>query len=133
MAAGAVSRESIVVTSPSGVRMTMNPPPPIPQENGSVTPRTAAAVTAASTALPSSRSAPIAALVATPSTVVAAPPEPVATGWVTWLKGAADAVPGAASAALATRTASDWRNGTWRPPCVDLVGTSRRPRIAKPA
>ncbi len=38
MAAGAFSRPSIVVTLPCGVRMTMNPPPPMPAENGSVTP-----------------------------------------------------------------------------------------------
>ena len=50
IAPGAVSRPSIVVTSPSAVRMTMKPPPPIPHENGSVTPSTPAATTAASTA-----------------------------------------------------------------------------------
>ena len=49
---GAVSRPSIVVTLPSAVRMTMKPPPPMPHENGSVTPSTPAAATAASTALP---------------------------------------------------------------------------------
>ena len=37
IAAGAVSRPSIVVTSPPAVRMTMKPPPPMPHENGSVT------------------------------------------------------------------------------------------------
>src|SRR5919198_483486 len=47
--------------------MTMKPPPPIPDENGSVTPRTAAAVTAASTAC-----------FAGVPTVAAAPPVPVA-------------------------------------------------------
>ena len=60
--------------------MTMKPPPPIPHENGSVTPRTAAAATAASTALPPSRSVSMAACVASVSTVAAAPPVPVAVG-----------------------------------------------------
>ena len=83
IAAGAISRVSIVVVCPAGVRMTMNPPPPIPHDSGSTTPSTAAAVTAASTALPPRRSAPIAACVATLSTVAAAPPVPVAvaSGW----------------------------------------------------
>ena len=42
----------------------MNPPPPIPDESGSVTPSTPAAPTAASTALPPRRRIRIAALVA---------------------------------------------------------------------
>ena len=78
--AGAFSRESIVVSSPCGVRMSMNPPPPMPLENGSVTPSTAAAATAASTAFPPRRSTSRAALVATLSTVAAAPPVPSAVG-----------------------------------------------------
>src|SRR5215213_8596739 len=56
----------------------MKPPPPIPHENGSMTPRTAAAVTAASTALPPPRNVSTAACVARVSTVAAAPPVPVA-------------------------------------------------------
>ena len=60
--------------------MTMKPPPPMPAENGSVTPSTAAAVTAASTALPPCRSVSIAASVASVSTVAAAPPVPVDVG-----------------------------------------------------
>ena len=80
---GAVSRPSIVVTFPSAVRMTMNPPPPIPHENGSVTPSTAAATTAASTAFAPSRSASTAASVASTSTVAAAPPLPTAVGALT--------------------------------------------------
>ena len=80
MSAGAVSRESMVVTCPSGVRMTMKPPPPIPQEKGSVTPSTPAAATAASTALPPERKVWIAARVASVSTVAAAPPRPIAVG-----------------------------------------------------
>jgi len=57
IAAGDSSRPSIVVTFPRAVRITMKPPPPMPQEKGSVTPSTLAAATAASTALPPSRSA----------------------------------------------------------------------------
>src|ERR671910_252926 len=45
--AGDSSRESIVVTLPPAVRITMKPPPPMPHEYGSVTPSTAAAATAA--------------------------------------------------------------------------------------
>jgi hypothetical protein len=78
--AGDSSRPSIVVTFPFAVRITMNPPPPIPHENGSVTPRTPAAATAASTALPPLRSALIAARVPSRSTVAAAPPLPIAVG-----------------------------------------------------
>jgi hypothetical protein len=48
IAAGAFSRWSIVVTSPSGVRMSMKPPPPMPAENCSVDAEHAAAATAAS-------------------------------------------------------------------------------------
>ena len=57
--------------------MTMKPPPPSPHENGSATPSTPAAVTAASTALPPRFSASIAACVASVSTLAAAPPVPV--------------------------------------------------------
>ena len=78
--AGAFSRPSIVVTLPLAVRMTMKPPPPMPHENGSVTPSTPAAATAASTALPPSSSTSIAACVASVSTVAAAPPVPRAVG-----------------------------------------------------
>ena len=80
IAAGAVSRPSIVVTFPSAVRMTMNPPPPMPHENGSVTPSTPAAMTAASMALPPAFSSSIAACVASRSTLAAAPPVPVDVG-----------------------------------------------------
>ena len=80
IAAGESSRLSIVVTLPRGVRMTMNPPPPMPHENGSVTPSTPAAATAASTALPPRRSVRIAARVPRASTVAAAPPPPMAVG-----------------------------------------------------
>src|SRR3954466_4990600 len=53
IAAGAFSRLSIVVMRPlSPSRMTMNPPPPMPQLKGSTTPSTPAAATAASNALP---------------------------------------------------------------------------------
>ena len=57
----------------------MKPPPPMPHEYGSVTPRTAAAATAASTALPPLRSVSIAASVPSTSTVAAAPRVPVAS------------------------------------------------------
>jgi hypothetical protein len=77
---GDSSRASIVVTLPFEVRMTMNPPPPMPHENGSVTPSAAAAATAASTAFPPRRSVRIAARVPSRSTVAAAPPLPVAVG-----------------------------------------------------
>src|SRR5829696_3332763 len=58
----------------------MNPPPPIPHENGSTTPSTPAAVTAASTALPPRSRVLIAALVASVSIVAAAPSRPTAVG-----------------------------------------------------
>ena len=61
----------------------MKPPPPMPAENGSVTPSTPAAATAASTALPPLRSMSIAASVASTSTVAAAPLEPTAVGFLT--------------------------------------------------
>jgi hypothetical protein len=80
MARGESSRESIVVTSPLGVRMTMNPPPPMPHEKGSTTPRTPAAATAASTALPPLRRVSIAAWVPRASTVAAPPSVPTAVG-----------------------------------------------------
>src|SRR3954466_5284025 len=78
IASGAVSRPSIVVTFPDAVRITMNPPPPTPHENGSVTPRTPAAATAASTALPPAFSVSIVAFVASGSTGDAPPPHPPA-------------------------------------------------------
>jgi hypothetical protein len=80
IAFGAVSRPSIVVTRPLAVRTTMKPPPPIPDENGSVTPRTAAEATEASIAFPPRRRMSIAACVAIFSTDAAAPPLPVAVG-----------------------------------------------------
>src|SRR3954463_1675853 len=80
IASGAVSRPSSVVTLPLAVRMTMKPPPPTPHENGSVTPRTPAAATAASTALPPDFSVSMAACVASVSTLAAAPPVPMDVG-----------------------------------------------------
>ncbi len=61
-------------------RITMKPPPPIPQLYGSTTPSTLAAATAASNAFPPSASTSIAACVASGSTLAAAPPEPLAVG-----------------------------------------------------
>ena len=80
IACGDSSRESIVVTSPLRVRITMNPPPPMPQEKGSTTPSTPAAATAASTALPPLRRVSMAALVPRASTVAAPPSLPTAVG-----------------------------------------------------
>src|SRR3954464_5554906 len=80
IASGAVSRPSSVVTLPLAVRMTMKPPPPTPHENGSVTPSTPAAATAASTALPPAFSVSMAAWVASVSTLAAAPPVPMDVG-----------------------------------------------------
>src|SRR5437764_4974321 len=77
----------------------MKPPPPTPHENGSVTPSTPAAVTAASTALPPFCSVAIAASVASRSTVAAAPPVPVEVGGPTGATVRAEpAVPAIASA-----------------------------------
>ncbi len=80
IASDAVSRPSIVVTLPCAGRMTMKPPPPRPHENGSVTPSTAAAATAASTALPPAFSVSMAAWLARVSTLAAAPPFPIDVG-----------------------------------------------------
>ena len=80
IARGDSSRPSIVVTFPLEVRITMNPPPPMPHENGSVTPSTPAAATAASTAFPPWRSVRMAACVPARSTLAAAPPLPTAVG-----------------------------------------------------
>src|SRR5881398_373179 len=57
----------------------MKPPPPMPATNGSVTPSTAFAATAASIALPPSRRIWIPARVASGSTLATAPPVPTAT------------------------------------------------------
>src|SRR5438876_9192532 len=92
IAAVAFSRPSIVVTWPPAVRITMKPPPPRPHENGSVTPSTPAATTAASTALPPAFNSSIAACVASVSTDAAAPPVPTDVGG-----------PDGATAAAATR------------------------------
>src|SRR3954471_12397233 len=81
IAAGAFSRESIVVIRPlSASRITMKPPPPIPQLYGSTTPSTPAAGTAASKALPPALSTLIAARVASGASPAAAPPVPFAVG-----------------------------------------------------
>ena len=80
MAFGDSSRESMVVTSPWRVRITMKPPPPIPHEYGSTTPSTPAAATAASTALPPCSSVSMAARVPSASTVAAPPSLPTAVG-----------------------------------------------------
>src|SRR5215218_4112047 len=84
----------------------------MPAEYGSVTPRVAAAATAASTALPPARSTSRPAAEASRSTVAIAPPVPVATGCL--VGGAWPARTGAAVAArqrAATRAASRARTG----------------------
>src|SRR5471030_940950 len=60
--------------------MTMKPPPPRPQLNGSVTPNVAAAATVASMALPPLFRMASAAFDAGSLMVATAPPMPVATG-----------------------------------------------------
>ncbi len=109
IAAGAVSRPSIVVTPPLLSLITMKPPPPIPQEKGSVTPRTAAATTAASTALPPARSASTAACVASVSTVAAAPPLPVWLGGPCGPASAHAPTPAASATTTAIRKATSER------------------------
>src|SRR5262245_11784344 len=105
IAADARSRPSIVTTRPSAVRMTMKPPPPTPHENGSVTPRTAAVVTAASMALPPLFSVSIAACVASVSTDAAAPPVPIDVGGPDGAT-AADAATASTQTAAATNAAT---------------------------
>jgi len=58
----------------------MNPPPPGPATNGSVTPRVLATATAASMALPPDFRTSMPALLALNSADATAPPLPVATG-----------------------------------------------------
>ena len=75
MAAGAVSRPSIVVTSPvAASKYTKYPPPPMPALYGSVTPSAAAVAIAASAALPPSRSTSRPMALASASTEETAPP-----------------------------------------------------------
>ena len=69
-ARGARPLPSMTVSRPSGRRMTIAATPPIPLSAGSATPMTNAAVTAASTALPPSRSTSSAASVASGRSVV---------------------------------------------------------------
>jgi hypothetical protein len=115
IAAGAFSRESIVVTRPLGRRMTMKPPPPMPHENGSVTPSTAAAAIAASTALPPRRRTRVAAFVATPSAVATAPPLPLAVGCGTCVYGCAPTAVGTARIAPTPISAEMDRPDIWPP------------------
>src|SRR5215210_5404880 len=107
MAAGAVSRPSMVVTPPPAVRRTMKPPPPIPHEKGSVTPSTAAEATAASTALPPRRRMSIPACVASFSTEAAAPPVPIDVGGPEPLPTSATAgIPNTSAAAVTSATST---------------------------
>src|SRR6266705_3436968 len=107
IAALAFSRPSIVVTRPPTVRITMNPPPPRPHENGSVTPSTPAATTAASTALPPAFSSSIAACVASVSTDAAAPPVPTDVGGPDGATAADAATTNTSAAAVVSATASE--------------------------
>src|SRR6266540_3434035 len=82
--------------------MTMNPPPPGPATNGSVTPSVLATATAASTALPPALSVAMPALLALNSADATAPPVPVATGCLTYCGPAfADGAPRAATSTQA--------------------------------
>ena len=84
----------------------MKPPPPIPHEKGSVTPRTAAAVTAASTALPPRRSVSIAAW-SRAVDVAAAPPVPTDVGGPIGAGSAAATIPTATAAITVSATTMD--------------------------
>src|SRR5919204_918652 len=88
--------------------MTMKPPPPMPATKGSVTPRTAFAAIAASTALPPSRRILIPARVASASTLATAPPVPTATASFGGC-GAAGALMAPASSSVASVTRSTKR------------------------
>jgi hypothetical protein len=102
MSFGEISRESIVVIRPlRPSRNVMKPPPPRPQLYGSTTPSTLAAAIAPSNALPPRLSTSIAALVASGSTLAAAPPVPLAVGCFSWATAT-----GALSATHATATPS---------------------------
>ena len=145
--AGDSSRPSIVVTLPPAVRITMNPPPPMPQEYGSVTPSTPAAATAASTALPPSRRAWIAARVPSMSTDAAAPPLPTTVGcfW-SWASAVGGSRTTSATSATMSRRAkrerraisiARWLPGTGRPytrPITERPSRTRRaPRARAPS
>src|SRR5215208_1119144 len=130
--AGDSSRESIVVTLPLAVRITMNPPPPMPHEYGSVTPSTPAAATAASIAFPPRRNVRIAAWVPSRSTVAAAPPLPTAVGcfcsWASAICGSKRTIAIAATIRRRTRTIAAAVPGlplhdasTWRVPAHELL------------
>src|SRR5919201_1799895 len=92
----------------------MKPPPPIPATNGSVTPSTAFAATAASTALPPARRILIPACVASGSTDATAPPVPTATACFVGCGAAGARTLPATSATATARTAA-----------ADLSGTDR--------
>src|SRR3954447_4239881 len=97
--------------------MTMKPPPPTPEENGSTNPSTPAAAIAASTAWRPARRTRIAAWVASGSTVAAAPRVPTAVGV---LAGAVTAAPAGNAATSAMRTAR-----TARPAMRDMDNSSQ--------
>src|SRR5262245_61303296 len=85
----------------------MNPPPPIPQLNGSVTPSVAAVATAASTALPPVFRTRIPAAVASALIDATAPPVPVTTGCAVAVTVLATGCVVAVAAAVPTGTGCD--------------------------
>src|SRR5690242_12347569 len=97
----------------------------MPEEYGSVTPRAAAVATAASTALPPSRSTSMPAAEASASTLATAPPYPTATG--TFVTGALPAEGGAAAPTVTTAAETartDSFRATGRPIRTSSPGTS---------
>src|SRR5829696_6853082 len=88
----------------------MKPPPPTPHENGSVTPSTAAAATAASIAFPPSARMSIAACEASRSTDAAAPPVPVEVGGSDAARVGADAAIAAATSAASVAASTKWKS-----------------------
>src|SRR5580704_18749658 len=93
--------------------MTMKPPPPGPATHGTVTPRALAVATAASTALPPSRSTSMPARLAPTSIDATAPPLPTASGSfgyrVLWRAADAPAKASAGTTVHATAHSTDTR------------------------
>src|SRR4051794_18531063 len=92
----------------------------MPALYGSVTPRVAAAATAASAAFPPLRRTSMAAAEASGSTVLTAPPYPVAVGFLSVSRGSAKA--GLATAPLVTlRARAAVTAANWRLTCVMVL------------
>src|SRR6266516_3008627 len=94
--------------------MTMNPPPPGPATNGSVTPSVLATATAASIALPPALSVSMPALLALNSADATAPPVPVATGCLTYCGSRSAAADGTPNEATSTHVIASERSGRER-------------------